>query len=510
MVRGDNPFREDAARESAPGPCAFVLFGATGDLAARKILPALYNLAREGLTPREFYVLGAARRPKSDAEWRAEVRSAVERHSRQLPIDKVVWEDFIGRVGYQPCEFTDALAYRALAERLAQLDREYGLRGNRLFYLAVAPEYFAEITSHLHEVGLLGPPSERGASRVVVEKPFGSDLTSARALSAHLAGMLREDQILRIDHYLGKETVQNILTMRFGNAIFEPLWNRRYIDHIQITVAETVGMEGRRGAYYDRAGAIRDMVQNHMLQLLALVAMEPPVAWDAEAIRDEKAKVIRALGEWSPDEVAERVVRARYTAGSLAGEAVPGYLEEEGVAPDSTTETYVAMRLELQTWRWSGVPFYLRHGKRLPKRATEIAVVFRQPPLTLFPQAGQRLGNTLVLRIQPDEGIALSVVSKVPGMRLRRQAVKMDFSYGSAFGSASPEAYERLVLDALAGDGTLFTRTDEVEYAWRFVTSVLDGWRTQPAETVFEYPAGTWGPAEADRLLRDGAEWRRL
>ena len=510
MSDPQNPFRTGLARGAAPQPSAFVLFGATGDLTARKLVPALYNLAKEGLTPQEFYVLGVARKPKTDDEFRAEMRDAVGEFSRSQPIDEAVWQQFAARLGYQPCEFSDPAGYQRLKSRLEKLDAEFGLQGNRLHYLAVAPEFFKVITTRLSEAGIFsGRHVARPWTRVVIEKPFGTDLASAQSLSRHLDALLSEDQIYRIDHYLGKETVQNILTMRFGNAIFEPLWNRRYIKQIQITVAETVGMEGRRGPYYDQAGASRDMVQNHMMQLLALVAMEPPVAWDADAIRDEKAKVLRALSPLTPEEVFQTVLRARYTRGSRGGEEVPGYLEESGVDPESVTDTFVAMRLQLQTWRWSGVPFYLRHGKRLPKRATEIAIEFRQPPLLLF-EGHAAEGNSLVFRIQPDEGISLSFLSKVPGMRLRRQPVKMDFTYQSAFGIASPEAYERLVLDALSGDGTLFTRSDEVEYAWRFVGSILDGWAQQPPETVASYPAGTWGPAEADTLLRDGAVWRRL
>lgn len=505
----DNPFREGLARDQAPPPCCFVLFGATGDLCARKLLPALYQLVKQGLTPQEFYVLGVARREKSDEQWRDEMRAAVAAHSRDGQLDDEVWSHFRQRLGYHTGDFDDDAAYERLAARLERIDQQFGTAGNRLFYLAVAPDYFTVIPTALAKQHLLDEPGESWV-RVVVEKPFGIDLASARALSSHLRALLHERQIYRIDHYLGKETVQNILTLRFGNAIFEPLWNRRYIEAVQITVAETVGMEGRRGPYYEEAGAIRDMVQNHMMQLLSLVAMEPPAAWGAESIRAEKAKVLQALQPWTPSQVARQVVRAQYRAGWHSGEAAPGYLAEEGVAPDSVTETYVAMRLGLETWRWSGVPFYLRTGKRLPKRVTEIAVNFRQPPLALFRQPEDQATNTLVLRIQPDEGVSLSFLCKVPGMRMLRRQVKMDFNYGNSFGTASPEAYERLVLDAMIGDSTLFTREDEVEHAWRFVSSILDGWAAEGAATLPQYEAGTWGPDEADELLLADHEWRRL
>ncbi len=505
----DNPFREGLARDQAPSPCCFVLFGATGDLCARKLLPALYQLLKQGLTPQEFYVLGVARREKTDEQWRAEMREAVAEHSRDGQLDEEVWGQFAERLGYHTGNFDDDAAYARLAARLEQLDQDYGTAGNRLFYLAVGPDYFTAIPTALAKQGLFDEPGESWV-RVVVEKPFGTDLASAQALSGHLRALLHERQIYRIDHYLGKETVQNILTLRFGNAIFEPLWNRRYIESVQITVAETVGMEGRRGPFYEEAGAIRDMVQNHMMQLLSLVAMEPPAAWGAESIRAEKAKVLQALQPWTPEQVAQQVVRAQYRAGFQAAEAALGYREEEGVDPGSVTETYVAMRLGLETWRWSGVPFYLRTGKRLPKRVTEIAVSFRQPPLALFRQPEDQATNTLVLRIQPDEGVSLSFLCKVPGMRMLRRQVKMDFNYGSSFGTASPEAYERLVLDAMMGDSTLFTREDEVEHAWRFVSSILDGWQAAGATQLPQYDAGTWGPEEADGLLLDNDSWRRL
>ncbi|HAZ63597.1 MAG TPA: glucose-6-phosphate dehydrogenase [Armatimonadetes bacterium] len=509
MSESANPFREGLARLRAPEPCVFVLFGATGDLTARKLLPALWQLVHDGLAPKHFYVLGVARRPKTDDEFRAEVRAAVTDHGRHKPEDDGEWADFAGRLGYHQSEFHDEAGFAGLAERLSAIDAEMGTTGNRLYYLAVAPEFFEVIADQLAAHDLIGPDEGSGWRRLVVEKPFGEDLPSAQALSRHLHQLVGEEQIYRIDHYLGKETVQNLLTLRFGNAIFEPLWNRRYIDNVQITVAETEGI-GRRGEFYDQTGGLRDMVQNHMMQLLALVAMEPPVTWEAGAIRDEKAKVLKALPDWSPEQVAQHVVRAQYVAGALAGVDHPGYREENGVADDSLTETYAALRLTLDTWRWSGVPFYLRHGKRLPKRSTEVAIAFRQPPLTLFPEAVGATGNTLVLRIQPDEGISLNFLAKIPGTRLTLQAVKMEFGYGSSFAAASPEAYERLILDALVGDNTLFTRQDEVASAWRFIDAVRAGLAEQPAETMLTYPVGSWGPPEAAQLLGPGQQWRRL
>jgi glucose-6-phosphate 1-dehydrogenase len=401
-----------------------------------------------------------------------------------------------------------------LRSKLEELDRTHGTRGNRVFYLAVSPEFFATIISHLGQAGLIHPwQQETPWSRVVIEKPFGQDLTSARTLSRDVSHVLDESQVYRIDHYLGKETVQNILAFRFGNSIFEPIWNRRHVGSVQITVAEEVGMAGGRGAYYDTAGAIRDMVQNHMMQLLSLVAMEPPVDLSADAVRNEKVKVLQSLPHWKPEDVYRNVVRAQYSAGSIEGVEVPGYLQEKGVNPESRTSPYVALRLELNTWRWAGVPFFLRTGKRLPKRATEIAIGFRRPPTELFePEVDGHSGaNQLVLRIQPNEGASLAFEAKIPGSRRRLQEVRMDFRYGTAFAVPPPEAYERLLLDVMLGDPTLFTRTDEVENAWRFITSILEAWELPGAPPPVNYVAGSWGPIEADELLQpDGATWRRL
>jgi glucose-6-phosphate 1-dehydrogenase len=473
-------------------------------------MPALFRLALEGDLPTEYAIVGFARRDWSDDQFREEMAKALKPQLGQ-GFDEY-WSQFSAHLVFASGTFDDPSAYERLKGQLEKVDQTHGTRGNRLYYLAVAPEYFATIIGQLGKAGLIYPGHQESPwSRVVIEKPFGHDLASALELNRDVANVLDERQTYRIDHYLGKETVQNIHAFRFGNTIFEPIWNRRYVEWVQITVAEEVGMPGGRGAYYDKAGAIRDMVQNHMMQLLCLVAMEPPVNLSADAVRNEKVKVLQSLPRWTPEEVQANVVRAQYTAGSIAGQDVPGYLQEKGVDPKSTTDTYVAMRITLDTWRWSGVPFYLRTGKCLPKRATEIAIKFRDPPAKLFqPDVEGADGvNLLVLRIQPKEGISLAFQAKIPGSRRRLQQVRMDFRYGTAFAIPSPEAYERLLLDVMLGDPTLFTRTDEVENAWQFVDRILEAWKTAPPPVA--YVAGTWGPPEADALLaRDGAGWRRL
>lgn len=505
-----NPLRESLPRTRVPDPCAIVLFGATGDLTHRKLIPALYHLAQEGHLPAQYAVVGQARREWSDEQFRDELKASFQERTSAF---ETFWPQFAAHLSYSAGNFDDPAAYAKLKERLEQLDAEHGIGGNRLYYLAVSPEFFAPIVEHLGSAGLIYPPQqEHPWSRVVIEKPFGHDLPSARELSRHVSRVLDESQVYRIDHYLGKETVQNILAMRFGNATFEPVWNRRHVGSVQITVAEDVGMAGGRGGYYDTAGALRDMVQNHMMQLLCYVAMEPPVNLSADAVRNEKVKVLQALPDWTVDDVVRNVVRAQYTAGAIQGAEVPGYLQEKGVRPNSTTGTYVALRLTLNNWRWADVPFYLRTGKRLPKRATEIAIQFRRPPTELFEVEtdGDVVGNELILRIQPNEGASLAVMAKIPGSRRRLQEVRMDFRYGTAFASPPPEAYERLLLDVMLGDPTLFTRTDEVESAWRFITQILDAWEQGYAPPV-SYVAGTWGPEQADPLLaRDGNRWRRL
>jgi glucose-6-phosphate 1-dehydrogenase len=510
-VTDSNPLRQALPRARVPEPCAIVLFGATGDLAHRKLVPALYHLARAGNLPTECAIVGFARRDWTDDDLRAEYEKTLARNGGDF---REIWPQFASRLVFAPGTFDDLESYRKLKQKLEELDRSHGTRGNRIFYLAVSPEFFATIISHLGEAGLIHPwHQEAPWSRVVIEKPFGHDLASARTLNRDVSRVLDESQVYRIDHYLGKETVQNILAFRFGNSIFEPIWNRRHVGSVQITVAEEVGMEGNRGAYYDTAGAIRDMVQNHMMQLLSLVAMEPPVDLSADAVRNEKVKVLQSLPRWKPEDVDRNVVRAQYHAGSIEGDEVPGYLSEKGVDPGSMTEPYVAMRLELNTWRWAGVPFFLRTGKRLPKRATEIAIQFRRPPTELFePEVDGHSGaNQLVLRIQPNEGASLAFEAKIPGSRRRLQEVRMDFRYGTAFAVPPPEAYERLLLDVMLGDPTLFTRTDEVQSAWRFITQILDAWKRPDSPCPVTYDAGSWGPIEADELLKaDGAKWRRL
>ncbi len=503
-----NPFREGLFQRRPPDPCAMAIFGATGDLTRRKLVPALFSLASEGQLPPGFSVVGCARREKSNEAFRAEMLDAVNQFSRSRPVDSQTWDEFARGLFYVRGEFGDVDAYRRLAAFLKELDGERRTGGRYLYYLSTPPSQTSEILANLGRAGL---NRTSGWSRVVIEKPFGHDLETARALNREALEVFDEDQVFRIDHYLGKETVQNILVLRFANGIFEPLWNFKYVDNVQISVAESIGIEGR-GAYFEEAGILRDVVQNHVLQLLCLTAMEPPVAFDANAVRDEKLKVLQALRPLDPEDVAGHVVRGQYGPGELAGVKVPGYRQEPGVAPDSTVETYAALRVFIDNWRWAGVPFYLRAGKRLPKRSTEIAIAFRAVPHVLFKgMAATDERNELVLRIQPDEGVSLQFGSKVPGPAIRVQPVVMDFRYGSAFVLEPPEAYERLLLDAMVGDSTLFTRHDEVEQAWTFVQPILDAWREGPPPSSPNYAAGDWGPKGADTLLEsEGRRWRRL
>ena len=503
-----NPLRQGLRLPRTPEPCAVVVFGATGDLTARKLVPALYNLARERLLPTGFSVVGFSRRDWDDDQFRAAMKDAVAKFSR-TPLQEDIWESFARTLHYVRGDFSAMPGYELLADRLVKQDSAHGASGNRLFYLATPPTAYAEIARNLGEAGLSrGGPNARWA-RLVVEKPFGRDLESARKLDQALGLVFRERQIFRIDHYLGKETVQNILVFRFGNGIFEPIWNRRYVDNVQVSVAETVGVEGR-GSYYEETGALRDMVQNHLMQVLALVAMEPVSSFRGDAVRDEKVKVFHSMPPIR--DVDAQTMRGQYTAGAILGERVPGYRGEPEVAPESMVESFVAMKLEIQNWRWADVPFYLRVGKRLPKRATEVAITFKRAPLQLFRMIGgdAPAPNLLVLRIQPDEGISLRFGAKVPGTRSDVRPVNMDFRYGTSFGVDPPEAYERLLLDAMIGDSTLFTRWDSVEAAWELLTPVLQAW-DEGASPLRFYEAGTWGPEEARSLIeQDGREWHRM
>jgi len=508
-----NPLREGLRLEKVAEPCTVVIFGATGDLTHRRLLPALVNLRRAGLLPAGSAVLGFARRPYTDEAFRAEMATAIAEHSR-LAIEPALWADFAGGLFYQQGDFNDAAAYRALVERLDRIDAQRGTGGNRLFYLAAPPSAYTPIVEHLGRVALDRQARGGGWARIVIEKPFGHDTASAAALNRAVLRVFSEQQVYRIDHYLGKETVRNILVFRFGNGIFEPVWNRRYIDHVQITVAEDLGIEGR-GSFYEEAGAGRDILQNHMLQLLSLVAMEPPIAFEADTLRDEKLRVLRSVDPaWTAERARADLVRGQYQAGWAGGERVIGYRDEPEVAPDSTRETFLALRLEVQNWRWADVPFYLRTGKRLPKRATEIAVQFKRPPLMLFRGAtSEPEPNLLALRIQPDEGILLRFAAKVPELGLDVRNVNMDFTYGSSFATEAPDAYETLILDAMLGDASLFTRTDEVEAAWDIVTPIERAWAASAPDgplALHPYEAGSWGPAAADALMeRDGRRWRK-
>ena len=487
--------------------CTIVIFGASGDLTARKLIPALYHLFKEHQLPSSFRVVGFARREKTDASWRQELRSALDQFSRTKPVDEKVWSAFVENVSYCRGDLNEDAAYQKLESQLT----DFGsgpLRENLLFYLAISPSQFGEVIAQVHRAGLL---NREGAAwqRVVVEKPFGRDLASAQALNRELTRYTHEPQVFRIDHYLGKETVQNILMFRFSNSIFERLWNRESVDQVQITVSEKLGV-GERGGYYEEAGALRDMVQNHMLQVLSLIAMEPPVSLEAEAVRDEKVKLLKSIRPLSPADVARQVVRGQYFAGIVADDVRPGYRQEPKVKKDSNVETYVALKLFIDNWRWSGVPFYLRTGKSLPLSVSEVRIQFRPTPHVLFAaECGQQLdANALTLRLQPNEGISLRFNGKVPGMSLGVRPVRMHFSYDSEFGAYTPEAYERLLLEAILGDATLFIRRDEVETAWGIVDAIRAGWHDLPLTNREFYAAGTWGPIAADDLLAQlGHTW---
>lgn len=507
-----NPFREELVTRQRPEACTVVIFGASGDLTSRKLIPALYNLAADGELPATLKVVGFARREKSNEQFRTELEEMNKKVSRSGHNDQL-WASFSQGVYYHQSEFEDQDGYARLAELLNQLDKE-GAGGNRLFYLASSPDNFVPILQHLQKAGLNKPTANGKWSRAVIEKPFGTDLPTAQRLNQVVSEVFEEKDTYRIDHYLGKETAQNIMVLRFANSIFEAMWNNRYIDHIQITCAENLGMEGGRGGYYDKAGALRDMVQNHLLQLLSLVAMEPPTDLSADGVRDEKVKVLRSIRPFKDaEDVGKNVIRAQYTSGTVDGKPAVGYLQEDRINPASQTEAYVALRILIDNWRWEGVPFYVRMGKQLPKKSTEISVHFKRTPKVLFNKSADTdTANVLSIRIQPDEGISLRMYSKMPGASMRLEQVKMDFHYSSSFGKASPEAYERLLLDAMAGDATLFARRDEVENAWKFIDQIENAWHNSPTPPkMCEFPAGTWGPKEADELLEsDGRSWRRL
>lgn len=519
-------------------PALMVIFGASGDLANRKLLPAIYRLSQQRLLPPNFVILGYSRSPLSDDELRQRARTSMLANP-EVEFQSADWDLFAPRLYYLAGEYDDAEGFQRLRDRMIMLEEQWNIGGNRLFYLSTPPSVYEPVITCLGDAGLVEPASKQSWTRVVIEKPFGSDLQSAHKLNDHVLSVFNEEQVYRIDHYLGKETVQNVLVFRFANGIFEPIWNRNYVDNVQITVAESIGVEGR-GGYYEKSGALRDMMQNHLLQLVSLTAMEPPIAFDAKAVRDQKVNLLQAIRPMQPEEVPDYVVRAQYGAGTAATRPVPAYLDENGVASNSTTETYVAWRLEIDNWRWQGVPFYLRTGKALPRKASEISVTFRRAPHLLFDSTegfdypsgqdetgvratnqGLRLNgdslsrNVLTMRIQPDEGITLKTLAKRPGPSVNLTPVNLEFTYGHSFGEP-PDAYQRLLLDVVLGDSTLFTRRDEVELAWQRITQVLDGWRMQ--EELSEngrkpfrlphYPAGTWGPKEADTLLeKEGQHW---
>jgi glucose-6-phosphate 1-dehydrogenase len=499
-VTEENPLLEGLRLRRTPEPCILTIFGASGDLTARKLFPALYSLAFRRLLPDHFAVVGSARSQMTDDAFRAAMREAVEKHGRD-PLRDEIWDWLAERTYYVATEFDDEEGENRVADRLTEIDEEREARGNRLYYLAVPPAAMPTLVSEIGE-----RRSTKGWTRLIVEKPFGHDLESARELNALLRTAFEEREIFRIDHYLGKETVQNLMALRFANGIFEPVWNRQFIDHVQITVAEELGIEGR-AAFYEQAGAIRDVFQNHLLQLVALTAMEPPIDFNAESIRNEKVKVLQALQTPGPKEV----VRGQYGPGWIEGVPVPGYREEEGVDPESETETYVAAKLFVDNWRWADTPFYVRTGKRLPRRETTIAIQFKRAPHPPFEEgaADGLRPNVLLVHVQPDEGVSLAIGAKVPGQGMTIRTVDMNFLYGGAFNTDLPEAYERLILDAMFGDATLFMRADEIEEQWAIVDAIVAFWRRDKPQFP-NYEAGTWGPASADELMRaDGRSWRR-
>jgi glucose-6-phosphate 1-dehydrogenase len=508
----ENPLRHGRRISRSPEPCAMVIFGGSGDLTRRKLVPALYSLSKQRLIPGGFTILGVSRSPMTDDQYQSKLREWVIKETGSTSATSESWQAFAEGIHYLSGDFHNPETFDQIRKALASYDSARGTEGNRIFYLATAPSDYVAIIRALGASGLAnGQAGGQRWVRIIVEKPFGRDLASAIVLNREVSAVFREDQVYRIDHYLGKETVQNLLVFRFANGIFEPIWNRQYIDHVQITAAENIGV-GSRGAYYEEAGALRDMIQNHMMQLMALVGMEPPPDFQPDSVRDEKAKILRSIRPLSPEEIGRFAVRGQYGPGFIGGKKVPGYLNEKGVAPDSRTETFAAIRFTIDNWRWAGVPFYVRTGKNLAKHGTEIGIVFKQTPHFIFQQSTNRVDpNVLTLRIQPDEGIILKFVAKLPGQLMTIRPVNMDFRYGSTFGVHLASAYERLLLDCMLGDPTLFDRIDSVEAAWSLIQPFLDTWGSSSNDKIPQYASGSWGPAEADAMLaRENRRWRLL